>query len=296
MRNRAELARCCGGSGMIGNRNGRSLECVVIDVNTQHDFCDVHGAFPVSNLRELIPNLRRVIAWTKRNCAPMVSAVESHRPFELSDSGNPICCIDGSGGQQKLDFTKLDRRAMVEVDNTLSIPLDLFKTYQQIIFRKRTADLLANPKADSLLTSLPVYEFVVFGSGVEDSVKAIVLALLAREKKVVVVTDACGYWHRPTAELALRQMAAKGATLLTVEELRQRKLDRRLRRRWRPIHENGNGSNGSGSNGNGSNGSNGNGHSGGPKGENGAGKRPSGNGRHTPVVSPQDFTDEFERG
>jgi len=279
---------------MSGNRNGRSLECVVIDVNTQHDFCDVDGAFPVTNLRELIPNLRRIVAWTKRNCAPVVSAVESHRPFELSDSGNPICCIDGSGGQQKLAFTKFARRAMVEVDNTLSIPLDLFKTYQQIIFRKRTADLLANPKADSLLTSLPVHEFVIFGSGIEDSVKAIVLALLAREKKVIVVTDACGYWHRPTAELALRQMAAKGATLLTVAELRQRKLDRRLGRRWRPVHEGANGSNGSNGNGHGhgGNGHGGNGHGGNDHDGNGNGV--TGNGRHTPVVSPTDFGDDFE--
>jgi hypothetical protein len=46
---------------------------------------------------------------------------------------------------------------------------------------------------------------------------------------VTVVTDACGYWHKPTADLALRQIGAKGANLITVDELLTRRLDRRHR-------------------------------------------------------------------
>ena len=140
-----------------------------------------------------------------------------------------VCCVDGTNGQRKIDFTLLPQCARIEVDNTLAVPLDLFRRYQQVIFRKRSDDLLENPKADRFLTQLLVGEFIVFGNGLEGAVKSLVLALLAREKPVTVLTDACGYWNKATAELALRQIIAKGAKLLTVDELLSRKLDRRHR-------------------------------------------------------------------
>jgi len=216
---------------MIARRNCRAFECVVVDVNTQWDFCDPKGALPVDHLGELIPQFRHMIAWTKRNSVPIVSSIESHRPFELSDSGYPIHCVDGSGGQHKLDFTIFPLHIRVEADNTLSIPIDLFGRYQQVIFRKRTDDLMGNPKADRLLSHLPVQEYILFGTGIECSVKTLALALLTRGKQVSVVVDACGFWNRATADLALRQVAAKGAKLVTVCELLCRKLDRRFRYR-----------------------------------------------------------------
>jgi len=214
---------------MTGRKNGRVLECVAIDVNTQRDFFDCAGALPVVHQEELVPAIRRVIAWVKRNACPIVSSVEAHRVWELSDSGYPIHCVDGSYGQEKLDFTVFPGPAWIEADNTLALPVDLFSYHQQVIFTKRTDDLLSNPKADRLLTQLRVDEFVLFGAGIETSIKALALALLARAKRVTVIVDACGYWSQATADLALRQMAAKGACLSTVDELLARKLDRRFR-------------------------------------------------------------------
>ncbi len=220
-----------GGNNMARLRSGRAYECVIVDVNTQYDFCDRAGAFPVANTKELIPALRRVIAWTKRNHAPVVSSVESHRPSELSDNGHPSYCVDGTEGQRKIDFTVFPLRVIVEVDNTCAVPDDLFHHWQQVLFRKRTEDLLTNPKADCLLTRLPVEEYILFGTGLERSVKTLAIALLIREKAVTVIGDACGYWHKPAADLALRQMAAKGARLISVEQLMTRKLARRHRYR-----------------------------------------------------------------
>ncbi len=207
--------------------NGRVYECVLVDLNTQRDLCAADGACPVTNHLELILALRRVIAWTKRNYAPIISSIESHRRWELSDFTSPgVCCVDGTEGQRKIDFTILPQCARIEADNTLAVPLDLFGRYQQVIFRKRSDDLLENPKADRFLTQLPVREFIVFGNGLEGAVKSLVLSLLAREKRATVLCDACGYWNKATAELALRQIAAKGAGIMTVDELLARKLDR----------------------------------------------------------------------
>ena len=211
---------------MITRGNGRDFECVTVDLNTQQDFCAPNGAYPVANLDDLLPALRRVIAWTKRNYAPMVSSLDSHRPYDLPEANLPIHCVDGSKGQRKIPFTVFPLNVHIEVDNTLAIPLDLFGQHQQVVFRLRTEDLLTNPKADRFLTQLPTEEFIVFGNSTESAVKALVLGLLARHKKVSVIADACGYWNKASADLALRQMAAKGARLITVDELRSRRLSR----------------------------------------------------------------------
>lgn len=209
-------------------RNGRTTyECVLMDINTQHDFADVTGSMPVSNADVLGGALRRVIAWAKWNSAPVVSSVESHRPMELSDSGYPIPCRDGSDGQRKLSYTMLESRTRIEFDNTFCIRTDLFKKYQQVIFRKRGDDLLENPKADRFLTQLPVREYILFGTGLETSIKSAALGLLARGKYVTIVADACGAWNEGMADLTLRQLRAKGATTISVDELLLRQLVRR---------------------------------------------------------------------
>ena len=216
---------------MNGRRNGRIYECVTVDLNTQRDFCDREGALPVANLGEFIPALRRVIAWAKRNYAPVISSLHSHRPLEFPERDRPVHCVDGSNGQRKIPFTVFPLSTRIEFDNMLSVPLDLFRRYQQVMFRMRADDLLGNPKADRFLTQLPTEEYVIFGNAIECSIKALALGLLARHKKVTVVVDACGYWNKAAADLALRQMEAKGARLITVDELSTRKLSRRRRYR-----------------------------------------------------------------
>ncbi|HEY3244324.1 MAG TPA: isochorismatase family protein [Phycisphaerae bacterium] len=219
----------------------KALECVLVDLSTQHDFLDEAGACRVHNATMVLPSWRRVVAWARRNQVPVISAMDTHRPQELPTDGFPVHCIDGSPGHRKVEFTMLPSRLFIEFDNTFSVPLDPFQSYQQVIFRKRSRDLLANPKADRFLTQLLANEFVAFGSGVEYSVKALVLGLLARSKRVTVVRDACGFWNRTEAELSLRQMEAKGATLITVEELMRRKLKRPIRYPSRHILHTGNG-------------------------------------------------------
>ena len=214
---------------MAGRGNGRIYECVVVDLNTQRDFCNPDGVCPVANVYELIPALRHMIAWARRNCAPVVSSIESHRANDLQCDSNPLCCLDGSAGQRKIDFTLFPRRARIEVDNTLSCPIDLFRTYQQVIFRKRSNDLLANPKADRFLTQVATEQFIIFGVSLEGSVKALALGLAARNRGVTVATDACGYWSKATADLVVRQLCAKGVQITTVDQLLRHKLDRSWR-------------------------------------------------------------------
>jgi len=211
---------------------------VLIDVCTQRDFLESGAILQVADLDKLIPHLQAVFCWAESARIPIVSSVESHRPAEPFN-GFPLHCIDGTPGQQKLSFTLLSPWVMVENDNYLSLPPDLQKEYRQLIFRKRTREVLSNPKTDRFLTQLDTEEMIICGVGLERPIKALALGLLARHKSVTVITDACGYWSLGDADLALRQLAAKRVRLVKTARLTARDgrpkgtLARRRRLRYR---------------------------------------------------------------
>ncbi len=203
---------------------------VLVDLNTQHDFFHTDGACPVLDIDELYKRLRRLIAWVRRNQVPLISSMDVHRDVETAESSsNNGRCIEGTEGQTKLDFTVLPNHVYIAGDNTLSVRIDLFKHHQQVIFPQRSEDLFANPKADRFITQLKTEEFIVFGAVAEHEVRAIVLGLLARNKKVAIVADGCGAWNLSESDLSIRQMQAKGARVTTVDEL----VSCKLCRRWR---------------------------------------------------------------
>jgi nicotinamidase-related amidase len=155
--------------------------------------------------------------WVKYSGMRVISSLDAHRPEETVQE-LPRHCVDGDIGQRKLPFTLMPSRILVEADNSFALPHGLLRRYQQVIFRKRTLDMFANPKADRLLTETEARRFWVFGVAADRSVKALVLGLLARHKSVGVIVDACGFWEGHAADMACRQMAAKSAEILTVDE------------------------------------------------------------------------------
>ncbi len=190
---------------------------VLVDVCTQRDYLDADGILKVANREALLPKLRVVFHGAVALGCPVVSLVESHRPAEPVN-GFPLHCIDGTPGQEKLPFTLLTPWRMVETDNYLSLPTDVTENTRQLIFRKRTRDILSNPKADRFLTHLNA-EFLLFGVGLERALKSLALGLLARHKTVAVISDACGYWSAADGDLAARQLSAKGVRLISVASL-----------------------------------------------------------------------------
>lgn len=191
---------------------------LLIDICTQRDFLEPGAILQVANLKSLVPNLRAVFEWAQEKGLQVVSSVESHRLSEPL-SGFPLHCIDGTVGQKKISFTRLEPRIVVETDNYLSLPPELETRYRQVIFRKRTRDVLGNPKADRFLTQHEADEFIIFGVGMERAIKALALGLQARHKNVTIISDACGYWSAGDAELSLRQLEAKGIKLVTTQEI-----------------------------------------------------------------------------
>ncbi len=196
----------------------RPCDRILIDINTQCDYLLPRGAVPVSNRNDIIPNIRKLFEWARGRGVPVISSLDAHRPDEPFN-GMPKYCVDRTPGQKKLPFTLLPRRILLDGDNTLDLPPEVLTRYRQIIFAKRTRDLLGNPKADRLLSEMTAPHLILFGVVAEHCVKATALALLIRQRNVIVVHDACGHWNAPEAELAMRQVEAKGAFLLTTEQI-----------------------------------------------------------------------------
>lgn len=190
---------------------------VLIDVCTQRDFLDPGAILQVANRDTLIPRLEQIFAWADRVNQGVVSSMESHRPTE--PAAGPLHCIDGTVGQLKPAFAYLAPWILIEADNSLALPLDLRDRYRQLVFRKRSRDVLGNPKADRFLTSLKADEFIILGVGIERAIRTLALGLLARHKTVTVIGDACGYWSAGDADLSLRQLAAKHIRIATADEI-----------------------------------------------------------------------------
>lgn len=227
---------------------------VLIDMCTQRDFLAESAAMPVVDRETVLRHVRRAFAWARHRRVPIVSALEAHRPNE-GTNGHPACCVDGTDGQRKVPFTLLPNRVALEVDNSLAVPLNLLRQYRQVVLRKRSYDFLGNPKAERLLSETRVGEYVVLGVAMEQCVKSLVLGLLARQKRVLVVRDACGFWDQNAADLATRQMEAKGARIIDSSELQSLQPIRMRRPSWMAFRAasggNGNGNgNGNGRHGN----------------------------------------------
>jgi nicotinamidase-related amidase len=212
-----------------GSLSGR----VLLDMNTQVDLLLPSGAMPVVNRVEVLPNIRRLMSWARAESLLVISSLECGR-IGKSRRGLPPYCMDGSVGQRKIPITLLPRRLVVQNDNTVDVPPDPLHKIQQVILMKRSRDFLLNPKVDRLFQALSGKHVVVFGAVAERCVKSVVLGLLARWLGVGVVTDACGAWSAEAADMAMRQMEAKGAVLVTTDELISGAVDEWLQSK-RPI-------------------------------------------------------------
>lgn len=194
-------------------------ECVVVDVNTQRDFLTVGGVLPIRHRQATLERIKQLSDWAKKYRLPVVSLVDAHRPGGENVRSPLFHCIEGTAGQQKLSFTLLPKRYLIDHDCSPSLPDNLLETYRQVILHKRTNDVFTNPRADRFFSWLQTKRLVIFGVGAERAIKALVLGLLSRAKSSIVVRDACGYWDDEAGELALRQMEAKGAAMIATDVL-----------------------------------------------------------------------------
>ena len=188
---------------------------VLIDVNTQKDFFLDDGRARVGNRRRVLIHIRRIMALARSKHIPVISISEVHP----ENNGAEKYCIDGTEGEQKIQYTLLSSRASFAADNNTDLPVDLLRRYHQIILHKRCLDPFDEPRIDRLLSEIRANEFVIIGASTEGAVEATVLGLLQRGKRVSVVVDAVGAQDKQKAKHSLRKIAAKGARLIETKKI-----------------------------------------------------------------------------
>ena len=188
---------------------------VIIDVDTQRDLLLAEGKSCIRNHRRVLVNIRRVMAWARKKNLRIISTVGCSE----NNNGNGDNNGESRNGQRKIPYTLLNRRISFIADGSTDIPQNVLRDYKQVVFSKRTVDPFAEPRIERLLSEIQAEEFVVIGSVAEASVKSMVLGLLQRQKKVCVIVDAVGSLNKRKAELAIRQMEAKGAKLIEAKKL-----------------------------------------------------------------------------
>jgi len=182
---------------------------ILVDVDTQRDFLLADGKACVQDHHRVLSNIRRIVAWARLKNIRMISTVRVNPPGR-SDLD---FCVAGTAGCRKVPYTIRHRRALFEADGCTDLPRDILRRYDQLIVHKRCEDPFDEPRADRILSELRVTEFIVFGVPTETAVKRTVLGLLARRRNVTLLTDAIGMRDPEVADIALRQMEAKGARL-----------------------------------------------------------------------------------
>jgi nicotinamidase-related amidase len=187
---------------------------ILVDVDTQRDLFLADGKACVRNHRRVLANIRRVMAWARRDNIRVISTAQTHLPH-----GHDDFCIAGTEGTCKIPYTLRHRHVTFESGDSTDLPRELLRDFDQIVLCKRTDDPFDEPRAERVFTETKASEFIVIGGPAETAVVSTVLGLLLRKKSVTLITDALGSHEKSAAEIALRKMQAKGARLIDSKSL-----------------------------------------------------------------------------
>jgi nicotinamidase-related amidase len=189
---------------------------ILIDVDTQRDLFLAEGKACVRNHRRVLANIRRVMAWARKDQIRVVSTAQIRTS---NNGGENDFCLAGTEGVCKIPYTLRNRRILFDSSDSTDLPRELLREYDQVILCKRTDDPFDEPRAERVLTESRASEFIVIGGLVETSVLYTVLGLLIRNKPVTVIVDAVGSREKTAADVAMRKMQAKGAKLIDSKTL-----------------------------------------------------------------------------
>lgn len=190
---------------------------ILIDIGTQRDLFIAEGKSCIRNHRRVLANIRRVMAWVRKNHVRVISTVQM---FNGNGNGNGHnYCLAGTDGVRKISYTHLGRNLEFASDGYTDFARDIFDQYDQVIQAIRSNDPFDEPRADRMLSEVKATDFIVIGGPAETTVKYTVLGLLLRGRNVTVIADAVGSIEKHPAEIAMRQMQAKGARLIDSKTL-----------------------------------------------------------------------------
>ena len=211
---------------------------LLVDVDTQHDFCHPSGALFVRGADAIVPTLAALVTRARESGAKIVGSVDSHAfdAWEFAGAadagpagerpGFPPHCVKGTTGWLKVPGTLAPRARFVPHvemrDDALTKMIEAHAP-EQILLEKEVYSLFANPNAERVLARLVSERsprFVVCGVALDYCVKAATIGLLdwlSRENRrgeVWLVRDAVASVVPDHAAHAFEECRARGAVLV----------------------------------------------------------------------------------
>ncbi len=189
-----------------------------VDVDTQRDFMLPNGALYVPGAERMIPKLRRLFDFARKNEVSILSTTDAHVPNDPEFQQFPPHCVRGTEGQRKIDETLLPRPLIFSTKPVDRNVMESVRKYQQIIVEKQALDAFTNPAMERLLRVLPPHA-IVFGVATEYCVKLACLGIRRAGVPVALVTDAARGLSPKTEREALEEMRKAGVEFITLETL-----------------------------------------------------------------------------
>ena len=189
-----------------------------LDVDTQRDFMLATGALYVPGAERILPKLRRLFDFARKNEISILSSADAHVADDPEFKQFPPHCVRGTEGQRKVDETLLPRPLVFQhqpVDRNLA---EAVRKHQQIIVEKQSLDLFSNPVAERLIRVLPP-RAIVFGVATEYCVKMACLGLRRLGVQTVLITDAVRALAPKTEKEALEEMRRAGVEFIALDAL-----------------------------------------------------------------------------
>ena len=181
------------------------------DIDTQIDFLFPAGALYAPGAERLVPKIAALNRHGAANGYKLISTTCAHPETAAEFRVWPPHCVVGTVGQTKPAATLLDKRVVVpwaaaDVDASSA---------QQIILEKNELDLFTNPNLEALLDDLKITDCTVYGVLTEYCVKHAAMGLLARGRKVRLLTDAIHHLSASDADEMVRAFKDAGGTCET---------------------------------------------------------------------------------
>ena len=176
------------------------------------------GALYVPGAERILPKLRRLFDFARKNEIHVLSSVDAHAADDPEFAQFPAHCVLGTDGQRKLDETRMPHPLVLKnqpMDRSLAEDV---RKYLQIIIEKQTFDVFSNPVTERLLRILPP-RAIVFGVATEYCVQAACLGLRRNGVQTVMITDAVRAISAQKEKEALNALSQAGVEFTTLDAL-----------------------------------------------------------------------------
>jgi len=190
---------------------------VFFDVDTQVDFMLPTGSLYVPGAEEIVPNLKKLMAFAREHRIPVLSSGDAHPPDDPSFQEWPPHCVVGTPGQRRIAET--EAFGAVVISNRSGAFSPPREWVGQFVIEKQEYDATTNVNIDAILRSLGWRQFIVFGVATEYCVRGTALGLRRRGHPVDLVTDAIKEIKPEEGRKAIDEMLEAGVRLVTTADV-----------------------------------------------------------------------------